>query len=56
MSDLCITVAAYDDVTKAQTDWTLVEALQGLLTNATKSETKVGGDADEVQRARDAES
>jgi uncharacterized membrane protein len=26
MSDLCITVAAYDDLTKAQTDWTLVEA------------------------------
>jgi uncharacterized membrane protein len=158
MSDLCITVAAYDDLTKAQTDWTLVEAagdansvnisdaamlgrdpdgrvesihrqshhgwgkgavvgaawglvfppaliggalagavgggviarlnrsldrgdlkdlgeamdagevalvavtdtesvktLEGLLTNATKSATKVGGDADEVQRALDAE-
>jgi hypothetical protein len=26
MSDLCITVAAYDDLTEAQTDWTLVEA------------------------------
>jgi uncharacterized membrane protein len=26
MTDLCITVAAYDDLTKAQTDWALVEA------------------------------
>jgi hypothetical protein len=26
MSDLWITVAAYDDLTEAQTDWTLVEA------------------------------
>jgi hypothetical protein len=26
VSDLCITVAAYDDLTKAQTEWTLVEA------------------------------
>jgi uncharacterized membrane protein len=158
MADLCITVAAYDDLTKAQTDWALVEAagdadsiyisdaamlerdpegrvaqihrqshhgwgkgavvgavwgllfppaliagavagsvgggviarlnrsldrgdlkdlgeamdageialvvvtntesvktLQGLLTNATKSETRVGGDADEVQKSLDAE-
>jgi hypothetical protein len=26
MSDLCITVAAYGDLTNAQTDWTVVEA------------------------------
>jgi uncharacterized membrane protein len=39
----------------AVTDAESVKTLQGLLTNTTKSATKVGGDADEVQRALDAE-
>jgi hypothetical protein len=37
------------------TDTASVPTLQGLLTNATKSETKVGGNADEAQQALDAE-
>ena len=39
----------------AVTDAASVETLQGLLTHATKSETKVGGAAEDVQRALDAE-
>jgi hypothetical protein len=40
----------------AVTDAGSVKTLQGLLTNATESATKVGGDAEDVQRALDAES
>ena len=55
LRDLGEAMDAGETAIVAVTDTESVNTLQGLLANAAKSETRVGGEADEVQRALDAE-